>query len=401
MKRTNALVSFIALLGLTVLLPSCGDTPTDATEPGLSSAVGTIDPEGEADFLLGAVDAGPVRGRVEVWASNLTVEAGAVSFDAVLLNASRTDIPGPLYFVITEIRPDVVEPSNPDLVGPDGPVYDFGDDVGEDGILSAGEASAPVTMAFSWPEAMAFSIGFRVQVGDSVATGFVSGLVFNDRNGNGEYEPNVEPGIPGIVVELIPSAREILYRTRTDHVGAYHFEGLAPDVYTVRAHPSPGMQSTTPNPLLVTLVRLPDGTVSGLEGVIFGFSVEEPPPPVPMPIFGPVAVGPASPNGTELDSTFTVPDFFAAVDLFLRVAPPPLMGPLPIHIDEAVVDINGTTVWEYVCPPDSGTCEPRARVLLDPALVGHENAIHIRAVGDERSFLMFSIEAVTILPKRE
>ncbi|MDH3198500.1 MAG: carboxypeptidase-like regulatory domain-containing protein, partial [Candidatus Krumholzibacteria bacterium] len=193
------------------------------------------------------------------------------------------------------------------------------------------------------------------------------------------------------------SAREILYRTRTNQVGAYHFEGLAPDVYTIRAHPGPGMQSTTSNPLIVTLVRLPDGTVTDLEGVNFGFSVEEPPPPVPMPIFGPVPVGPASPYGTELDSTFTVPDFFAPVDLFLRVIPPPLMGPYRIHIDEAIVDINGTTVWEFVCPPDS-ICAPAGRILLDPALVGRENTIHIKALGDERSFLMFSIEAVNVLP---
>jgi hypothetical protein len=397
MKRLNGIPWFIALLGLVLLLPSCGDSPTDTFEPGASGAVGIVDPDGGTDFLLGAVTAGPTRGRVEVWASNLTVEPETVSFDAVLRNASRTDIAGPLHFVITEIRPDVVEASNPDLVGPDGPVYDFSDDVGEDGILSAGEASAPVTMAFSWPEPMAFSVGFRVQVGDSVADGFVSGTVFNDRNRNGEYEPNVEPGIPGIVVDLIPSAREILYRTRTNRVGAYHFEALTPDVYTVRAHPGPGMQSTTPNPLIVTLVRLPDGTVTGLQGVNFGFSVEEPPPPVPMPLFGPVPVGPGSPYGTELDSTFTVPDFFAPVDLFLRVIPPPIMGPYRIHIDEAMVDINGTTVWEFVCPPDS-TCAPAGRVLLDPALVGRENTIHIRALGDERSFLMFSIEAVNALP---
>jgi hypothetical protein len=398
-RRPNVLLSFLALLALVLLAPSCSNNPTDTSQSGTSSAVGTVDPDGDPDFLLGAVNIGSALGRVEVWASNLTVETDAVSFDAVTRNVSRTDIAGPLHFVITEIRPDVVEASNPDFLGPDGPVYDFSDDVGEDGVLSAGEASAPVTMVFAMPEAMSFSVGFRVEVGDSVEDGFVSGIVFDDRNQNGEYEPNIEPGIPGIVVDLIPSVNRVLYRTQTNRLGAYVFEGLDSDVYTARAHPGPHMHPTTPNPLIVTLVRRPDGTVTSLEGVDFGFAVPSP-PPEPFPIFGPVDVGPGSHAGTELDTIFTVPDFFVPVDLFLRVDPPPIMGPFPIDIDEAMVDINGSRVWEFVCPPDT-ICTPADRVLLDQSQLGRENTIRIRVLGDERSFLMFSIEAVTILPAPE
>jgi hypothetical protein len=386
-------------LALVLVLPSCSDTPTDTSPPDESITHGTVDPDGDTDFLLGAVNAGPAGGRVEVWVSNLTVEPTEASFDAVILNVSETDITGPMDFIITEIRPDVVEASNPDEIGPDGPVYDFSDDVGEDRILSVGEASAPVAMVFAWPEPMSFAIGFRVDVGDSVESGAVSGVVFHDLNENGEYEPNVEPGIPGIVVDLMPSEHEVLYRRETDRTGAYVFEGLDPDVYKAEAHPGPNMRPTTPNPLIVTLVRRPDGTVSDLQGVNFGFTVMEPPPPSFL-IFGPVDVGPGSPSGTELDTIFTVPDFFVPVDLFLRVVPPPIMGPWPIHIDEARVDINGAKVWEFVCPRDT-ICTPADRVLLDPNLTGRENTIHIRAVGDERSFLMFSIEGETILPGRE
>ena len=146
-KSPSILFSFIALLSVVLLLPSCSDSPTTAVDSP-TSTVGTVDPQGGTDFLLGAVAVGPAGVRVEVWVSNLIVGPQTVSFDAVLLNASRTDIAGPLYFIITEIRAEVVEASNPDDVGPEGPVYDFSDDVGEDGILSAGEASAPVTMAF-------------------------------------------------------------------------------------------------------------------------------------------------------------------------------------------------------------------------------------------------------------
>lgn len=399
MKRPNVFLSFLALLALVLLLPSCSDSPTDTSDSDTSNDVGTIDPNGGPNFLLGAVTAGNV-GRVEVWASNLTVEPTTVSFDAVILNASRTDIGAPLRFVITEINPDVVVASNPDEIGPDGPIYDFSDDVGDDGILSAGETSAPVTMTFDWPEPMAFSLGFHVDLGDSVETGLISGIVFNDLNKNGVYEPNIEPGIAGIVVDLVPSTREVIYLTRTNYFGAYVFDNRSPDIYTVRANPGAGMHATTANPLLVTLVRQPDGTVTSLEGVNFGFSVEQQPPPVPWPLFGPVNVGPGSGVGTVLDTTFSVPDFFAPVDLYLRVDAPPILGPFPIDIDEAVVDINDTRVWEFVCPPDT-ICTPGARVLLDPAPNGWENKIHIRVEGDERAFLMFRIEAVNQYQREE
>jgi len=402
MKSPSILFSLIALLSVVLLLPSCSDSPTTAADSPAGTD-GTVDPQGETDFLLGATNAGSGGGRVEVWASNLKVEPETVSFDAVLKNASRTDIAGPLYFIITEIRPDVVEASNADDIGPEGPMYDFGDDVGTDGILSAGEASAPVTMVFTWPEPMAFSIGFRVQAGDSVTNGLVSGIVFNDRNGNGVYEPNIEPGIAGVVVNLLPSAREILYRAETNHFGAYVFDGLTPDIYTAKVFSGPNMFPTTPNPLIVALVRLPDGSVTQLEGVNFGFTAPEPPPPpppVPWPIFGPVDVGPGSFIGTVLDTVFHVPDFFAAVDLFLVVTPPPILGPFPIQIDEATVKINDDTVWNFVCEPDT-ICTPYARILLDPPPAGWENTIHIETFGDERSFLMYSIEAVTIMPNRD
>jgi hypothetical protein len=396
MKRPTVL--FLALFSsLLLLAASCSDSPTDAADPVSSQTTGEVDPVGDSEFQLGTVVAGPASARVEVWASNLTVEPGGVSFDAVIVNTSRTDIAAPIHFVITDIRPDDVVVSNADFVGADGAVFDFSDDVGDDGILSAGEMSAPVTMAFAWPEPMAFAIGFRVDVGDSAADGFISGVVFDDRNLDGTYDPDNEPGIPGIVVELRPSAREILYRTRTDHRGVYIFDGLSADVYTAHAKLGNQMHPTTPNPLIVTLVELPDGTVASLEGVNFGFAVEHPPPPSAR-IFGPVPVGPGSPFGTELDSTFVVPDFFAAVDLFLRVVPPPLLGPFPVHIDEAAVRINDMVVWEFVCPTPDSLCAPADWLLLDPALLGRENTIHIQVLGNDQSFLMFSIEAETILP---
>lgn len=393
--RFLLLISFLATL---FLVPSCSESPTGGTDTLGAEDVGQFDPNATGEFLLGAVTAGAADGRVEVWASNLLVESASVSFDARIINTSRTDISGPVYWVITDVQPPVVSPANPDYIYRDGSVYDFSDDVGDDGVLSAGEVSDPVRATFNWPEPIGFSIGFRVGVG-TLDSGFVSGIVFDDANQNGQFDPRIEHGIPGIRVDLIPSVRENLYTTKTDRTGNYVFSGLAADVYRAKAFPGINMQATTSNPRIVTLVERPDGTVTGISGVNFGFAVPIEPPPGPA-LFGPVAVGPGSPNGTELDSMFVVPDFFAAVDLYLKVVPPPLLGPLPIHIDEASVRINDAVVWDFTCEPADSFCTPAARVLLDPEATGRENTIGIRVLGDERSFLMFSIEARTIMPPR-
>lgn len=396
MKRSKPFLSFWPVLGLCLLISSCSESPINTVDPDGPPATGQIDPTGPSTFLLGTVTAGPSSGRIDVWAHNLTIESDTlVSFDAVIVNRSRWPVHAPIHFVITDIRPDVVKVANPDFIGSDGPVFDFSDDLG-DGVLDPGEASEPVNMKFRWPEPMAFAIGFRIDAGDDTATGFVSGIVFSDLNGDGQFDMHTEPGIPGTVVGLRPSAREILYRTRTDHRGRYAFGKLTADVYTLRAHGVGDMRPTTPNPLIVTLVELPDSTVTGFDGAHFGF-LGAPLPPQAL-IFGPVPVGPASPLGAELDSTFVVPDFFAPVDLFLRVIPSPILGPLRMHVDEASVAINDTIVWTFVCETPDSICMPAAKVLLDPALHG-ENTISIRVLGDPRSFLLFSIHAETILPQ--
>lgn len=396
MMRSNAFLSLCLALALCLLNSSCGDSPTSTPGPDDTRATGQVDPSGDSEFLLGTVTTSPTAGRAEVWARNLRVESDEiVSFDAVIVNRSTWPVHAPIHFVITEIRPAVVEVTNPDMTGPDGPVFDFSDDLG-DRVLAPGEASAPVNMKFRWPEPMAFAIGFRVDAGGGDATGFISGVVFNDRNGDGRYDMNLEPGIPGVVVEMVPSVREILYRTLTDDHGRYRFGDLAADVYRVTAHGFGDMQPTTPNPLIISLVERPDSGVTSFDKAHFGFLGALPPPPAT--IFGPIPVGPGSPSGTEFDSTFVIPDFFAAVDLFLNVIPPPFLGPFPLHIDEATVAINDVPVWEFVCEPPDSVCVPSARVLLNPELHG-ENAISIRVFGDPMSFLLFSIEAETILPE--
>lgn len=403
MNRLQGYLTPLLIVGLLLILPSCSNSPTDTPASADSQASGRIDPSQTGRVLLGTVATSLPSARVEVWVQNLKIESDEiVSFDAVIVNKCRCPIQAPILFVITSLAPDVVQVENADMLGPDGPVFDFSDDIGDDGILGPLEESEPVMMQFRWPEPMAFAIGFRVDAGPPTG-GTISGVVFNDLNGDG-VRNGLEPGIPGIVVKLRPSAREIFYRARTDFNGHYVFFDLAADVYSAEAlaNPHVQMRPTTPNPLIVTLVELPDGTVSDFDGADFGFLVGSQPPGAA--IFGPVNVGPGSPIGTVLDTTFVVPLFFAPVEFFLVVTPPPILGPFPMKIDRAEVTIDGTTVWEFVCePPDTLMCMPGAKVPLDLYLTHSddlERHIRITTEGEERSFLMYSIIAENIIQGR-
>jgi len=400
MNRPQAYLICLIMVGLLAVLPSCSDNPTDAPISADNQATGHIDPNQSGGVLLGRVTTGLSPATVEVWAQNLTVESDEiVSFDAVIVNKCRCPIEAPIHFVVTRVIPDAVQVENEDMEGPDGPIFDFSDDIGDDGVLGPLEASDPVKMQFRWPEPMAFAIGFRVEAGPPNG-GTVSGVVFNDLNGDG-MRGSAEPGIPGVLVTLKPSVRENLYRTRTDINGRYLFPDLTADVYQVAAHadPNTSMRPTTPNPLVVTLVELDDGTVSDFEHADFGFHFAV--PPIPTLVFGPVDVGPGSPNGTVLDTTFSVPLFFAPVNFYLLVYPPPIAGPLPLRIDRAEVVIDDATVWDFVCvPPDTLLCAPMAKVPLNLYLDGNDNLerhIRITTEGDERSFLTYSIVAENVM----
>lgn len=401
MNRPHGYLSSLIIIAL-LLLPACSTSPTDTTVSTNTQATGQIDPDATGGVLLGTVATGLSSAQVEVWAQNLTIESDAiVSFDAVIVNQCRCPIEAPIYFVITDLIPDVMQVENADMDGPDGPVFDFSDDVGDDGILGPLEQSDPVKMQFRWPEPMSFAIGFRVDAGPP-SGGSISGVVFNDFDGDGVRDAS-EPGVAGVVVELRPSASEALSRVITDRAGHYAFGDLRADVYRVTALPLPNVpiRLTTSNPLVVTLIELADGSVSHFDGADFGYVVGIPPQPG-MPVFGPVDVGPGSSNGTVFETTFIVPNFFAPVNFYLIVTPPPIVGPLPLRIDKASVEIDGVPVWDFECmPTDSITCEPhpvRIPVDLYPQRNDTmERKIRITTEGDAHSFLMYSIVAENII----
>ncbi len=403
--RPAQLAAGILLLLLFGLIASCSDDPTGTSSTSAMVGTGDIDPRAGESFLLSTVDMGPgFDGPVEVWAYNLAAEGdSAVGFDLVLVNKTGGDIQPPLLFVITSIVPNTVICLNPEPTLREGdPFFDFSDDMGDDNVLSPGEATARVHARFGWPEPMAFSIGFRIVIGDVVRNGAIGGVVFSDVDEDGVRDDG-EMGLAGVPVELVFSVGDSSRTTltilgHTDPRGNYEFIDLPAGIYKIAAHLE--ARFTTPNPLLVTLVELPDGNVSKFLDAHFGVAGVVPPPPPPPAdfVFGPVPVGPGSGFGTELDSTFVIPPPMPpfppnGVLYFLRVEAPAIASPFPMYIDEIAVSIDGQLVYKFDCPPDSLCPPPFDRMIIDSALMGEgEHAISIRVLGSEMAFEFVSIE---------
>lgn len=102
----------------------------------------------------------------------------------------------------------------------------------------------------------------------------ISGVVFHDLDGDGEYaDDGSEPGIGGVVVTLDPGGRTWI-TNETDEwgpIGGYWFDGIEPGKeYTVTCAPVPGYVSTSPDQ--VTGVMLTEGgTIPGTGPAIVHF----------------------------------------------------------------------------------------------------------------------------------
>jgi hypothetical protein len=401
--RPALLVAGVLFL-LLPLIYSCSDDSTRPAQNGAMEGRGDVDPDTDGDFLLSTVDMGPnFGGIVEIWAYDLAVESDSViGFDLAIVNATRGDIPPPMLFVITSIVPDAVTCANPDGHTPDlEPFFDFSDDMGNDNLLAPGESTSRVHLRFACPEPMAFSIGFRLILGEIASDGAIAGVVFKDANENGVLDGD-ERGIPGVPVELVigfgdSSQTTLAILGQTDRQGKYEFAYLPAGVYRIKVLVDPWVRFTTSNPLLVTLVELPDGRVSSFLEAHFGVAGIIPPPPS-YAVFGPIEVGPASPFGIVVDSTFVIgppmPPFPPEGDVYyIRVEPPIVMGPYAMWIYEVSISIDGQGVYKFDCPTDSLCPPPADLLLIDPSLTTPgEHAIAIKVTGSEQAFVYVSVE---------
>jgi hypothetical protein len=104
--------------------------------------------------------------------------------------------------------------------------------------------------------------------------GGVSGLAFNDLNGNGIREP-YEPGLSGVVINLTTQTNSVISVTATDAFGNYRFTDIPFGSYRVVANVPPGWFATTSTTIPVFIGGC--GTVPG-----FNFGFRQAPPPVTL-----------------------------------------------------------------------------------------------------------------------
>jgi len=407
----------ILVMVLLALVFSCSEQPTtlNKDDSGGLSGGGTINPGVGASFLLGSVsDSSVAPGHIEVWASNVAFDSdsGFVTFDLQLVNRCRRNIVPPIHFVVTNIIPNDIALVGFDGVTPDAfPFFDFSSRLGADNVLEPGESSEGVTIKFHTVTARSFAIGFRIDLGGPSGPAIISGVVFQDDNQNGERDRcgRCEPGLAGITVALeksLNNSDKVTLIAKTDANGEYSFGGLKEGVYKVFVVASPDRwKITSMNPLLITLVKGPDGQVQSFAGANFGLYPLV--PPLPEVLFGPVLVGPFGPNGIELDSTFVNPPSPLTVvfHYYLDVSEPPFMWPIRAVVDSASAWINDVLVFTYHRsePPDTSYISDPSdttgtwpfgeqKIALPDSLVKTgENTIRLFTDGDEHAALMWTV----------
>jgi len=100
----------------------------------------------------------------------------------------------------------------------------------------------------------------------------ISGIVYNDANGNGIKDAG-EVGIPNVLIKLWGTSANLIATTLTNALGQFSFTNVLPGDYHVQEIDPPGYISTTPNSFFVQVVA------SNISNILFGDRIK----PVPEP----------------------------------------------------------------------------------------------------------------------
>lgn len=100
----------------------------------------------------------------------------------------------------------------------------------------------------------------------------VSGIVFNDVNGNGIKDFG-EVGIPNVLIKLWGTSANLIATTLTNTLGEFKFTSVNPGQYHVQEIDPPGYISTTPNSYFITVSN------SNVTNILFGDKVKPTPEP--------------------------------------------------------------------------------------------------------------------------
>ena len=119
----------------------------------------------------------------------------------------------------------------------------------------------------------------NINFGNYLLLGSISGYKFEDLNGNGV--DNTDPRLDGWTIQLYLDDGDAIFEGGTDDVlqgsditalpnGEYSFDNLLPGDYWVKEVLQAGWQSTTTNPVFVTLAPGQDVTVADVSGLALG-----------------------------------------------------------------------------------------------------------------------------------
>ena len=341
---------------LLALLASCNDP--NAPAPGSSST--------ELDYL-GDWDGGqtlvfrlesPVGGAspLQLLASDLNYEPSTQELRAqvAIRNTGAIDVQGPSHVLVGDFDPTEVQPLNaeplpcPACVGCPCPwpwAFAHAGTYGDDGVLGAGESSAPVEWILFVPAGESFSFRARVQHGiTSPQPGVISGSVFVDVNRNGQRDPG-EIGLPGASLTLTHG--DVGASALTDERGHYGFEVSEAGLYEISWDGANCALPTTPLHRQVLIVQRPDSSLSGYDRADFGCAGDTPPDTTAVDVQGLVFEdsnrngvpdpGEAGLPGVRIvGSTPMCPTFAPIVALtneagLYRMQLPPCMPPYVIH----------------------------------------------------------------------
>ncbi len=259
------LLTLVFLVGLNAFF-GCGSDPTTPSQSNdMTDIRFEVDLDGgESEFEIVVGEREDRPGPFILRGSNIhyDTEWEALVVDLTLVNASERAYPEPVTLTFEEFLPASVTVLNADN-GETGPGALFHVEfANDDAMWTQGEESFPIPVQFGVEQGMSIGFVARVDVGDSPDLGGIGGLVWHDRNEDGEIGDH-EEGIPGVGVLL--TGDDIERRVETHEGGRYRFDGLPAGLYTVTRLPRDDLEPTTPVTLHAVLVDTDDGVSDFLE----------------------------------------------------------------------------------------------------------------------------------------
>jgi len=275
---------FVVALVFSLAYLGCSEesvVPIDNEQSNTSGLVeGDIDAS-STSFEITTETAGdsdrPVTGPFIIRGKNIHYvdSLSALSVDITVEHQCRCSFPEPIGMTFVKLLPPGVTVQNPDNDEHGAGaaiVFEFAND---DGQWTTGEESFPKTVLFGVDPGVSIGFVARIDVGMDPDLGSIGGVVWNDRNEDGEMDRD-ESGIGGVVINMYRTdgpensmQPEILWRTVTDREGSYRFDRLDAGHYEVKKIPRDDLRPTTPTLIQVILVEQ-DGTVSDFLMANFG-----------------------------------------------------------------------------------------------------------------------------------